>query len=895
MATLTSKRVVEIPTFIYNPGVQVYIEVTDKDTGKKRILDVSEDLVSGSLTRRVNGVSSFQFELQNPGRKYDYPKPIFTPMDRIIVNMKRVKWMRVFTGYLNQVPVFSVWPRNITLTASCSLKRLQYWWWDPGLETSYELILRGIQGGQEKGTVGDGGMKGAALALLDQVVGWKLDRVHIGAIPPKWFDLAAPVFKAIQADIDAHSAAVEAAMNITGGNSTINGASYNTRSVSVLEGVPIPATSGKVSTFGGNKDATTKGHSMANGEPIDTAPPYYCAMRWQYSNLAGQVLKEKSWFLGSQKQGNGKRIVVSNPKNGKVCIVRAADWGPGSGGVKEYQSADSRVLDLDTASFAYLELATDDLVMIGWAEDQTSGNLGPVINADVKDAASVTSSRQPVGQATGAQVVANGLALADRDRVPYTQKYGGTHMEILVNPDPPGLDCSSFIQWCYVQTLGTLQPPNVGGPIPRTVSTQVPWARKQGAVFLPADQAMKIPGAVMYNARLEHTEMAVGDGRDTVGAHHTGTYVSRKTTGSSYWAGGYLLPGVNYTDTNGKYITGDAVGATPYQNGAASNTTTSNDPTTITLNPSAESADIDKLFGDAGWVAAPPDATATQYQGDHAIQNDEPIFSYINNLMNASMRQWCSAPNGDIIAWFPDYFGVWNTAAVMTIEDVELQDFSVFWTDEAIVTHQFATGSLAPSVDATAGSASNIATQVDFIQGRGVASVEILPLIGALFGGDVAQNAVAEGMFRDYILNRFGARPKSDTLQGVIASPEAEFFMAMFLFMEQWAAQYQANMPLTFMPELFPGMLVRLPNYKFQAYVQEVTHNFSFGQSGSFTTQATVIAPTKIGENPLMFGLPKAQSTAVGHGYTNDDNETDVLNAVPPTQKKITRDLLENP
>jgi hypothetical protein len=47
-------------------------------------------------------VSTLSFTLQNVRRKYD---GIFTPNDRVIVMLKRITWLREFTGYLNAVPL----------------------------------------------------------------------------------------------------------------------------------------------------------------------------------------------------------------------------------------------------------------------------------------------------------------------------------------------------------------------------------------------------------------------------------------------------------------------------------------------------------------------------------------------------------------------------------------------------------------------------------------------------------------------------------------------------------------------------------------------------------------------------------------------------------------------
>jgi len=104
-----------VGSFVYAPQVRVYVEAGGnyyrKDT-RPRTYDVSEDLVSGTLTRRVDGVSDFSFTLLNPRRKYD---SIFTPNDRITVLMKRVTWVRVFTESL----AVELRGTGVTATALC--------------------------------------------------------------------------------------------------------------------------------------------------------------------------------------------------------------------------------------------------------------------------------------------------------------------------------------------------------------------------------------------------------------------------------------------------------------------------------------------------------------------------------------------------------------------------------------------------------------------------------------------------------------------------------------------------------------------------------------------------------------------------------------------------------
>jgi hypothetical protein len=139
----------------------------------------------------------------------------------------------------------------------------------------------------------------------------------------------------------------------------------------------------------------------------------------------------------------------------------------------------------------------------------------------------------------------------------------------------------------------------------------------------------------------------------------------------------------------------------------------------------------------------------------------------------------------------------------------------------------------------------------------GVATIDIPAIMQALFGLEMT-TAEAKS-FAAWVYKRFGARPDFQELPGLVG-PKAQFFSAIFLFLRQWAYQYNADIPLTFMPELWPGMVIQIPSVNFQAYVTTVTHTFRFGQGGSFTTSVNIAAPARINgtAKDRLVGLPVA-------------------------------------
>jgi hypothetical protein len=86
---------------------------------------------------------------------------------------------------------------------------------------------------------------------------------------------------------------------------------------------------------------------------------------------------------------------------------------------------------------------------------------------------------------------------------------------------------------------------------------------------------------------------------------------------------------------------------------------------------------------------------------------------------------------------------------------------------------------------------------------------------------------------------------------------------ALHTFMQSWAYQYNADIPITFMPELWPGMLVQIPEFGFQAYVTTVTHNWQMGPGGGYSTTVNIAAPARLPGNDgksqgQLIGMPLA-------------------------------------
>lgn len=116
--------------FVYSPKAFVY--VISKNEGA---INLSDFVVSGEVHRKVDQLSTATVTIRNPNRQFTKPgTPTFLPMDLITIFLQRLPGapIQTFTGYLDSAPYFQMYPGTCTLTASCTLKRLQYTYFDPG-------------------------------------------------------------------------------------------------------------------------------------------------------------------------------------------------------------------------------------------------------------------------------------------------------------------------------------------------------------------------------------------------------------------------------------------------------------------------------------------------------------------------------------------------------------------------------------------------------------------------------------------------------------------------------------------------------------------------------------------------------------------------------------------
>ena len=248
------------------------------------------------------------------------------------------------------------------------------------------------------------------------------------------------------------------------------------------------------------------------------------------------------------------------------------------------------------------------------------------------------------------------------------------------------------------------------------------------------------------------------------------------------------------------------------------------------------------------WNAPQYDVRASILQGTpRAFLLDNPVMNDLEQIISAGMRCYQSAPNGDFISWFPDYYGLYGTDPVLEISDVEILDFQIYHNDDNLATHIGIIGD-------TNGIGQNV-SYADYLTTNGIVSIQDGATMQMLFKkvnlqtGIEAENAATAFNF----LQKYGIRPFVQE-QNMIHSHSLEYMMGLWTFMNKWVQQFESTVSLTFMPELYPGMriVINVDGDSYQFYCTGVTHQGS--RSSGFQTQATLTAPIKNNEI-LDYGL----------------------------------------
>lgn len=814
-------------TLVYAPKVRVLIAT---DNG---VIDVSDDIVNGQCRRTINSVSQFSCVLNNRNGKY--MNGTLQRMNRITVEMSRVGgYVQVFSGYLDSIPAFGLYVNTCQIQASCTLKLLQYRYWDIGLPASQELLkqdkytadsLNSVDGEGVSGI--DSGIGKMIATVLQEVSGWKADMIHIQQIPEKFINQILEINE-FSEDADNAANALRKYLGIPA-----FGIYTSSEANEKIPVVAPPGANGKYSIadvvsicraagFTGESLSIAASVAMAasDGQPNKIVADLTNALTGKNNSFVGlwqvSLESETKIVMGEALDAlKSSKFIFEKTKEGKDFSVlpRYKD----NSYKKFLEKAKTASLKVDTGIVTYTSVLGTDTTK------PTTPELGvPKAEPTSTHPSHPTTAAVVVPRFTNAQATDEfmkstfGASEADVQSKCVTLQF--LDQSISVHQ----LAAGSFAKAIAIIKAFEDSKPEGGKYKIKQIGSQN-WRNKVGggsglsmhSFGTTIDINWDTNGMPSAGVGPNSTDLPVewikafeDNGFEWGGRWSNVDYMHFQ------WMGGEGSTNVDGTLTPGTGATG---GGNIFQQGV-----------------------FRYLF-----LGANIDPLSSFLQGDLAPLNDVSLLSSMQGIISSSLRCFMSGPDGSFVAFYPDYFGLAGTSPKLVLEDIEMLDFRIDVNDNNLATDVFVIGSHGASIGPQAG----INPYLDWANTRGIVNVRQPETMGYVLGQDSDQVDFSA----DSIYGRFGMRPyKIDLPQ--VSSPLFEKLQALQVFQKKWSEQYSTNVQFTFMPELQPGMRVLIKSHDMTVYVEEVVHTFGFDTG--FTTQATISSPARVGAGMDIEGLP---------------------------------------
>jgi hypothetical protein len=858
---------------VYSPKAYIFIRRRNGD-----IADVSRYCTAGSVVRRVSAVSTANFTLRNPNMLFTAKggsHASFFPMDPVTIYLQRLRGrpVRVFTGFLDDTPYYELYPGVIEFSASCTLKKLLYTYFDPALPYTQSFLAeygwlpdanggiynpRAVNGIE---TDKDGGMGALLFATMTNIGHWNAKNIKIEALPSDLIKRMANMLRDFEDENKSAQQEIETL----------------------------------ISRFIGAGDYGSSGGTTAgDGADVSKYEGDVAEILYQVGKAMGVSVK---FMLAAFETG----IVESGMKNLNFGDADSKGWrqervsiyGDGPDGATNVNASAKRF---------YQECAQQDK-----GDSQTAGQLA----ADVQRPAAQYRDRYDAARATAVTLMEKTKAKVDKKdqnatsdpsssgsdttvRVGGQNKTGtvgkGTRLEAIIaeanrltnlsmlgmpysNFRPPndtvGYDCSSSVSQLLKKAGYKID----GWPATSTIKAFMKKGEDPtGRVTFWNSDKLNISGNSVHI-------FATIMGRDW------GTNRSTSPNGGPSWSSHtkagfepFHVPNLDDPADVPTNANTSVPGSTDSQNPSDSSSATGNIMSRVNATVLASSMQ---------WASVEDRLEATALQGNKSLMNDKPLMPFIQQMAESSLRQFQSMPNGDFFAFYPDYFGeTWHRPPYWIIDDIEVLDGKVRLNDVALVTHEYAIGDTfyagAGSLMSKLFSAGSVSITNAFQSGSVTTEAnrqahsdnkDTKHLFHA-FNRALTQDEAVQ------FLERYGARPDVQEFP-FIRNPFYEMFMAYQRFMQAWSRQFLSPFKLTFMPELYPGGKVGFTEHGLQMYIEEVTHTWDY--NSGFVTEADLSAPAAMLDhkgNPLNDNLPSNMPTALLEVANDKTDDSAVPNVV---------------
>ena len=229
------------------------------------------------------------------------------------------------------------------------------------------------------------------------------------------------------------------------------------------------------------------------------------------------------------------------------------------------------------------------------------------------------------------------------------------------------------------------------------------------------------------------------------------------------------------------------------------------------------------------------------------LANDKPAIEYVSACCKSSMRSYMSAPDGSFVAFVPDWFGMINpnnsNTATIDIPEVETKTFSISMDKSSYVSHYFLTTSESMPNTLNYVNMGALDETLRLMQSSGTITMQYQAeaLCSLMDLSSAGVPNTPDGMAQ--LMRQWGISVRREDNE-YIQDHTLTTIYALYQFLKYWANCFKSRIDITFRPEIIPGCRVRFPwAENISLFVEECTHSWSATSGGS--TSLTLTSPMK--------------------------------------------------
>lgn len=248
-------------------------------------------------------------------------------------------------------------------------------------------------------------------------------------------------------------------------------------------------------------------------------------------------------------------------------------------------------------------------------------------------------------------------------------------------------------------------------------------------------------------------------------------------------------------------------------------------------------------------LGSPQDILAAEmYQGKLLLKNDRPAIEFVKSLCQSSMRSFMSLPDGSFAAFVPDWWGIYKQPGINTVIEIPAIDVINFQADidkSSYVSHFFLnTAEFIMDPSGLTGTQAYLTGYMQDMNSSGTITMQdyanqLAPLMDISATGYAAPGRTT-GTALQTLMQNWGVNVVTKT-DNYIVNSTMTTISALTQFLKYWANCFHTTATIAFRPEIMPGHRLHFPDAHCTLFVETVTHSWTATGGGS--TQVTVVAP----------------------------------------------------